>query len=146
MADAIVAGAQSAVKTLKAAQETGKQLGSVIADQQSDMEKAVQQQHAQRMKAKAEQQYLANMAEFRAYEKYQREKTQQLKIEQLKQEATKKYGKTAWAEIEATKVKMEKERAEELKYMDKDRQKQIQVFYWCLTASALITYFFKLYK
>jgi hypothetical protein len=78
--------------------------------------------------------------------KYQKEKTQQLKIEQLKQEATKKYGKTAWAEIEATKIKMEKERAEELKFMDKDRQKQVQVFYWCLTASALITYFFKLYK
>ncbi len=74
MADAIVVGAQSAVKTLKAAQETGKQLGSVIADQQSDMEKAVQQQHIQRMKAKAEQEYLATMAEFKAYEKYQKEK------------------------------------------------------------------------
>jgi len=146
MADAIVVGAQSAVKTLKAAQETGKQLGSVVTDQQSDMEKAVQQQHVQRMKAKAEQQYSANMAEFKAYEKYQKEKTQQLKIEQLKQEATKKYGKTAWAEIEATKVKMEKERAEELKFMDNDRNKQVQLFWWCATAAALITYFFKLYK
>ena len=48
--------------------------------------------------------------------------------------------------IEATKTKMEKDRAEELKFMDKDRQKQVQLFYWCLTASALITYFFKLYK
>jgi len=146
MADAIVVGAQSAVKTLKAAQETGKQLGSVVTDQQSDMEKAVQQQHVQRMKAKAEQQYSANMAEFKAYEKYQKEKTQQLKIEQLKQEATKKYGKTAWAEIEATKVKMEKEKAEELKFMDNDRNKQVQLFWWCATAAALITYFFKLYK
>jgi hypothetical protein len=146
MADAIVVGAQSAVNTLKAAQETGKQLGSIVMDQQADLEKTVQQQHVQRLKSKAEKEYLANMAEFKAYERYQKEKLQQLKLEQLKQEAIKKYGKTAWVEIEATKAKMEKDRAEELKFMDKDRHKQAQLFWWCMTAAALVTYFFKLYK
>ena len=146
MADPIVAGAQGAVNTLKAAQGASKQLSSVVMDQQADMEKAVQQQHINRMKAKAEQDYLATMAEFRAYEKYQKEKAHQQKIDQLKLEAIKKYGKAAWAEVEATKTKMEKERADELKYMDKDRQKQVQVFWWCMTAAALVTYFFKLYK
>lgn len=146
MADPIVAGAQGAVNTLKAAQGASKQLSSVVTDQQADMEKAVQQQHINRMKAKAEQDYLATMAEFRAYEKYQKEKAHQQKIEQLKLEAIKKYGKAAWAEVEATKAKMEKERADELKFMDKDRQKQVQVFWWCMTAAALVTYFFKLYK
>ncbi len=107
MSDSIVAGAQGAVNTLKAAQGAGKQLGSVVSDQQADMEKAVQQQHINRMKAKAEQDYLATLAEFRAYEKYQKQKAHQQKIDQLKQEATKKYGKTAWAEVEATKAKME---------------------------------------
>ena len=146
MADPIVAGAQSAVNTLKAAQGASKQLSAVVMDQQADMEKAVQQQHVQRLKAKAEQEYLATLAEFRAYEKYQKEKAHQRKIDELKLEAIKKYGKTAWAEIEATKVKMEKERADELKYMDKDRNKQAQLFWWCMTAAALVTYFFKLYK
>jgi len=146
MADPIVAGAQGAVNTLKAAQGASKQLSSVVMDQQADMEKAVQQQHINRMKAKAEQEYLATLAEFRAYEKYQKEKAHQQKIEQLKLEAIKKYGKAAWAEVEATKAKMEKERADELKFMDKDRQKQVQVFWWCMTAAALVTYFFKLYK
>ncbi len=146
MSDTIVAGAQGAANTLKAAQGAGKQLGSVVADQQADMEKAVQQQHIQRMKAKAEQEYLATMAEFKAYEKYQKEKAHQLKIDQLKLEAIKKYGKAAWAEVEATKVKMEKERADEMRFMDKDRQKQTQLFWWCMTAAALVTYFFKLYK
>jgi len=146
MSDPFVAGAQGAANTLKAAQGASKQLSSVVTDQQADMEKAVQQQHAQRMKAKAEREYLATMAEFKAYEKYQKEKAHQLRIDQLKLEAIKKYGKTAWAEIEATKAKMEKERAEELKFMDKDRQKQVQVFWWCMTAAALVTYFFKLYK
>ncbi len=146
MSDPIVAGAQSAVNTLKAAQGASKQLSSVIIDQQADMEKAVQQQHVQRLKAKAEQEYLATLAEFRAYEKYQKEKAHQQKIDQLKQEAIKKYGKAAWAEVEATKAKMEKERAEEMRFMDKDRQKQTQLFWWCMTAAALVTYFFKLYK
>ncbi len=146
MSDPIIAGAQSAAGTLKAAQGASKQLSSVVMDQQADMEKAVHQQHVNRMKAKAEQDYLATLAEFRAYEKYQKQKAHQQKIDQLKQEATKKYGKTAWAEVEATKAKMEKDRADELKYMDKDRQKQIQVFWWCMTAAALVTYFFKLYK
>ena len=146
MSDPIIAGAQGAANTLKAAQGAGKQLGSVVSDQQADMEKAVHQQHINRMKAKAEQEYLATLAEFRAYEKYQKEKAHQQKVNELKLEAIKKYGKTAWAEIESTKAKMQKERDDELKYMDKDRQKQVQVFYWCLTAAALITYFFKLYK
>jgi len=146
MSDPIIAGAQGAANNLKAAQGASKQLSAVVVDQQADMEKAVQQQHINRMKAKAEQDYLATMAEFRAYEKYQKEKAHQQKIDQLKLEAIKKYGKTAWAEVEATKAKMEKDRADELKYMDKDRQKQIQVFWWCMTAAALVTYFFKLYK
>ncbi len=93
MSDPIIAGAQSAAGTLKAAQGASKQLSSVVTDQQADMEKAVQQQHIQRMKAKAEQEYLATMAEFKAYEKYQKEKAHQLKIDQLKLEAIKKYGK-----------------------------------------------------
>ena len=146
MSDPIVAGAQGAVNTLKAAQGASKQLSAVVMDQQADMEKAVHQQHVQRLKAKAEQEYLATLAEFRAYEKYQKEKAHQQKINELKLEAIKKYGKTAWAEIEATKAKMEKDRADELKYMDKDRNKQAQLFWWCMTAAALVTYFFKLYK
>lgn len=146
MSDPIIAGAQGAVNTLKAAQGASKQLSSVVTDQQADMEKAVQQQHVQRLKAKAEQEYLATMAEFRAYEKYQKEKAHEKKVLELKLEAIKKYGKNAWAEVEATKVRMEKERIDELKYMDKDRNKQVQVFWWCMTAAALVTYFFKLYK
>ena len=137
---------KAAVSTIKEAQNIGKQLAGVVVDQQADMEKAVQQQHVQRLKAKAEQEYLATMAEFKAYEKYQKEKAHQERIDQLKLEAIKKYGKAAWVEIEATKAKMQKEREDELKYMDKDRNRQAQLFWWCMTAAALVTYFFKLYK
>ena len=146
MADPIVTGAQGAVSTLKGAQNAGKQLGSVVSDQQADMESAVQQQHIQRLQAKAKREHRQAMAEFRAFEKYESDKAHAKEIEKIKNEAISKYGKNAWAEIEALKSKMEKERSAEEKLMDVDRQKQMQVFWWCMTAAALVTYFFKLYK
>jgi hypothetical protein len=146
MADPIVTGAQGAVSTLKGAQNAGKQLGSVVSDQQADMENSVQQQHIQRMQAKAKKEHRQAMAEFRAFEKYESDKAHAKEIEKIKNEAISKYGKNAWTEIEALKNKMEKERSEEANLMDVDRQKQMQAFWWCMTAAALITYFFKLYK
>lgn len=146
MADINLSAAKAAVGTLKEAQNVGKQLSGVVTDQQADMEKAVHQQHTQRLQARAKQEYLISIAEFKAFEKYEKEKAQEKEIEKLKAQAIQKYGKNAWSEIEATKLKMIKEREEENKYMDKDRQKQIQAFWWCATAAALITYFFKLYK
>ena len=146
MADPIIAGAQGAVSTLKGAQNAGKQLGGVVSDQQADMEAAVREQHRQRMQAKARQEYMQSMAEFRAFEKYEKDKAHAREVEKIKNQAISKYGKNAWIEIEALKLKMERERSEEEKLMDVDRQKQIQVFWWCMTAAALVTYFFKLYK
>ena len=146
MSDPFVAGAQGAANTLKAAQGAGKQLGSVVIDQQADMENAVQQQHKARIQAKLAEQKKAAMLEVRAVEKYEQEKAHLQELEKLKQDIIRKHGKNAWSEVEAIKLKMQKEREAENKLMDHDRQKQIEVFWWCMTASALITYFFKLYK
>jgi len=43
-------------------------------------------------------------------------------------------------------VRTKKERDDEMKYMDSDRNRMNNLFWWCLTVAALITYFFKLYK
>jgi len=141
-----VAGAKSAANTLKGAQAAGKELGSVVTSQQADMEAAVQQQHRARLKAQAEEARRAAMAEFKAVERYEAQKAHEREVERIKQQTISKYGKTAWTEVEAVKAKMERERQEELKYMDKDRARQVQVFWWCMTAAAAVTYFFKLYK
>jgi hypothetical protein len=146
MADPIVTGAQGAVSTLKGAQNVGKQLGGVVTDQQADMERSVEEQHRQRMLAKAKTEHRKSMAEFRAFEKYESDKAHAKEIEKIKNEAIAKYGKNAWTEIEDLKTQMEKDRSAEEKLMDKDRQKQIELFWWCMTAAALVTYFFKLYK
>jgi len=141
-----VAGAKAAASTLRGAQAAGKELGSVVTSQQADMEAAVQQQHRARLKAQADEARRAAMAECRAVERYEAQKAHQREVERIKQDIIRKHGKNAWTEVEAVKAKMERDREQELKYMDKDRARQIQVFWWCMTAAAAVTYFFKLYK
>lgn len=141
-----VAGAKAAAGTLKGAQAAGKELGSVVTAQQADMEAAVQQQHRARLKAQADEARRAAMAEFRAVDRYEAEKAHQREVERIKQDIIRKHGKNAWTEVEAVRAKMERDREQELKYMDKDRARQIQVFWWCMTAAAAVTYLLKLYK
>ena len=141
-----VAGAKAAASTLKGAQAAGKELGSVVTSQQADMEAAVQQQHRARLKAQADEARRAAMAEFRAVDRYEAEKAHQREVERIKQDIIRKHGKNAWTEVEAVKAKMERDREQELKYMDKDRARQIQVFWWCMTVAAAVTYLLKLYK
>jgi len=146
VADINLSAGKAAVNTLKEAQNIGKQLSGVVTDQQADMEKNVQEQHRQRMKEKAKAELMAASEEFRAFDKYEAEKQHQKEIDKLKAQATQKYGKNAWAEIEAIKVRTKKERDDEMEYMDSDRNRMNNLFWWCLTVAALITYFFKLYK
>ena len=146
MADINLSAGKAAVNTLKEAQNVGKQLSGVVTDQQADMEKNVQEQHRQRMKEKAKAELMAASEDFRAFDKYEAEKQHKKEIDKLKVQATQKYGKNAWAEVEAIKVRTKKERDDEMKYMDSDRNRMNNLFWWCLTVAALITYFFKLYK
>jgi len=141
-----VSGAKAAASTLKGAQAAGKELGSVVTSQQTDMEAAVQQQHRARVQAKLAAERRAVMLEVRAVEKYEQQKAHEREIEKIKQDTIRKHGKTAWDEVEVLKAKMQKEAEAESKLMDHDRDRQVQVFWWCMTAAALVTYFFKLYK
>jgi len=146
MPDPISAGGQTAVASLKSAQNVGKQLGAVVVDQQADMEKSVQEQHKQRLLAQKRKEYEHSIEEFRAFERYEKDKAHEKEIAKIKAQAISKYGASAWNEIESLKLKIKKEKEEEKKLMDKDREKVQELFWWCMTAAALITYFFKLYK
>jgi len=141
-----VSGAKAAASTLKGAQAAGKELGSVVTAQQADMEASIQQQQRARVQANLAAERRAAMLEVRAVEKYEQQKAHEREIEKIKQDTIRKHGKTAWDEVEALKAKMQKEAEAESKLMDHDRDRQVQVFWWCMTAAALVTYFFKLYK
>ena len=146
MADINVSAGKAAVNTLKEAQNIGKQLSGVVTDQQADMERSVQEQHRQRLKERAKAELQAASEEFRAFDKYETEKQHQKDIEKLKATAIQKYGKNAWTEVEGVKARIKKERDEEMNYMNSDRNKMNNLFWWCVTAAALITYFLQLHK
>ena len=131
---------------LKGANQIGKDLGNIVADQQSSMENAVKQAHKQRMEAAARKAQQESLEEFQAVKKYEEQKNHEQQIEKLKAQTIARHGKNAWLEVESLKLKLKKEREEEEKLMDKDRHKVHELFWWCMTVSALITYFFKLYK
>jgi hypothetical protein len=144
--DPILTGAKGAVSTLKNAQSVSKDLSKIVGDQQADMEAAVNEQHRIRVEAKLKENAIKAAAEFKAFEQYEKEKTHQKELQHLKERAIAKYGKNAWVEIESLKVKLEKERIDEDKLISNDRDKINQLFWWCATVAALLTYFLKLYK
>lgn len=144
--DPISTGAKGAVSTLKNAQNAGKDLGKIVVDQQADIEATVNEQHRIRVEAKLKENAIKAAAEFKAFERYERDKAHQRELQHLKERAIAKYGKNAWIEIESLKNKLEKERIDEDKLISNDRDKINQLFWWCATVAALITYFLKLYK
>ena len=139
-------GVKSATTALKSAQSAGKELGAVVSTQQADMEAAVQREHQSRIKAKLTEQHRKSTLEYRALEKFESKINYERDVARLKTETIQKYGKDAWSKVEAEKATIEKEYNAELSDMDYDRHRQIDALCWCFTASALITYFFKLYK
>jgi hypothetical protein len=144
--DPISTGAKGAVSTLKNAQSVSKDLGKIVVDQQADIEATVNEQHRIRVEAKLKENAIKAAAEFKAFERYERDKAHQKELQHLKEKAIAKYGKNAWVEIESLKNKLEKERIDENKLISNDRDKINQLFWWCATVAALITYFLKLYK
>ena len=139
-------GVKSATTALKTAQSAGKELGAVVSSQQADMEAGVQREHQARVKAKLTEQHRKSTLEYRALEKFESKINYERDVARLKTETIQKYGRDAWTKVEAEKATIEKEYNVELSAMDYDRHRQIDALCWCFTASALITYFFKLYK
>jgi hypothetical protein len=139
-------GIKSATTTLKTAQSAGKELGAVVSSQQADMEATIQREHKARITAKLAEDDRKQSLELRALAKFESKMRYEQEIAKLKADTIKKYGKDAWAKVEAEKAQMEKDRNAELSAMERDRQKQFDLLCWCFVAGALVTYFFKLYK
>jgi hypothetical protein len=137
---------KTASTTLKEAQKIGKELGSVVSDQQADMEATIQKEHKARITAKLAENVRKASLEVKAVEKFESKVKHDQELAKLKADTIRKYGKDAWVKVEAEKALIEKERQAELTAMDVDRHKQIDLFCWCMTVAALITYFLKLYK
>ena len=66
--DPISTGAKGAVNTLKSAQSVGKDLSTIVVDQQANIEATVNEQHRIRVEAKLKENAIKSAAEFKAFE------------------------------------------------------------------------------
>lgn len=134
------------IKTLQGAQKLGKDAGKIVTDIQSDMENTIQAAHRKREQARRlETQALINL-ELKAIEKFEDEQKRKRMLDDLQKDLTKRHGKNAWNEVQTIKADLTKINQQESKYMDRDRKKIEDLFWYCIGVSALITYLFKLYK
>jgi hypothetical protein len=104
--DKMLETAKTASTTLREAQKIGKELGSVVSDQQADMEAAVQNQHKARVTAKLAEAARKASLEVRALEKFESNFRHEQELAKLKADTIRKYGKDAWNKVEAEKALM----------------------------------------
>lgn len=134
------------IKSIQSAQKIGKDAAKIVTDIQSDMESTVQAAHRKRERErKLEAQALINL-ELKAIEKFEEDQKRKRMLDDLQRDLTKRHGKNAWNEVQTIKSDLNKINQEESKYMDRDRRKVEDLFWYCIGAAAIITYLFKLYK
>ena len=82
----------------------------------------------------------------RALDEWLAEQAREQNKAQVRAEVERTYGRGSWEKIEATKARMVQTEAEDRRHADEMRLKMNDLLWWCIGASALITYGFKLYK
>ena len=138
--------AKVAVSTIKEAKEAGEELGRVIVEMQNQNERQIRQHQIKVLSDRKQARIHDRELDQRAIDEWIAEIEREKKKEQVKVEIEKVYGKGAWEKIQATKQKMLEIEKADKKAADEMRHKMNDLFWWCLGASALITYAFKLYK
>jgi hypothetical protein len=110
------------------------------------MEKTVRDQQQKRIQERKQKEQLLITAELNAIRKFEEEEQRKQALDNLKNDVTKRHGKDAWGKVQQIKTELQNQSAEDMKYIDRDRHKVQDLFWYCIGVAALITYFFKLYK
>ncbi len=138
--------AKLAVNTIKEAKEAGEELGRMIVEMQEQNEKQIRQHQYRVLKERRDARAHERELDQLALNEWIAEREREKNIENVKDQVEKTYGKGAWEKVQATKQRMLEIEKQDKKAADELRHKMNDLFWWCLGASALITYAFKLYK
>lgn len=138
--------AKAAVSTIKEAKEAGEELGRMIVEMQEQNEKQIRQHQYKVLKERRDARAHERELDQLALNEWIAEEERKKNIENVKEQVERTYGKGAWEKVQATKARMKQIELEDKKAADELRHKMNDLFWWCLGASALITYAFKLYK
>jgi hypothetical protein len=131
---------------LKQAKKLGDDTSKFVGEIQSDMEKSVQNEQKKRVQERRNQEQLLINAELAAIRKFEEELQREQLVKKLKTDLTSKHGKDAWTKVEKYKVEIQEQNNQDMKFINRDRQKVQDLLWYCIGVAALITYFFKLYK
>ena len=131
---------------LKDAQKLAKDTAKIVTDIQSDNNQAVSQAHKNReLEKKSKEKMLIN-AEFKAFEKFQEEQERKEMLQKMEKDVINKYGKEAWQRVQQIKQEINKHDDEEMKLIQKDKDKVNDLFWWILGIVSIFVYVFKVYK
>ena len=134
------------LNSLKEAQKLGKDTAKIVTDIQSDNDAAVKQAHKKReLEKKSKERMLLN-AELQAFEKFQAEQERKEMLQKMEKDIINKYGKEAWQRVQQLREEINKSNEEEMKLVQKDKDKVNDLFWWILGIVSIFVYVFKVYK
>jgi hypothetical protein len=131
---------------LKDTQKLAKDTAKIVTDIQSDNEAAVKQAQKKReIEKKSKERMLLN-AEIQAFEKFQAEQERKEMLQKMEKDVINKYGKEAWQRVQQLREEINKSNEEEMKLVQKDKDKVNDLFWWILGIVSILVYLFKGYK
>ena len=131
---------------LKDTQKLAKDTAKIVTDIQSDNEAAVKQAQKKRdIEKKSKERMLLN-AELQAFEKFQAEQERKEMLQKMEKDVINKYGKEAWQRVQQLREEINKSNEEEMKLVQKDKDKVNDLFWWILGIVSIFVYVFKVYK
>jgi hypothetical protein len=134
------------LSALKNAKKLGDDTAKFVGEIQGDMEKTVRDEQKKRVQERKNQEQMLINAELNAIRKFEEEEQRKILLNNLKNDLTKKHGKDAWNKVQQLKTEIQNQNAQDMKYIDRDRHKVQDLFWYCVGVAAIITYLFKLYK
>ena len=134
------------LNALKEAQKIGKDTAKIVTDIQSDNNEAVKQAQKKREYEKRQKERMYINAEIQAFEKFQEEQERKEMLQKMEKDVINKYGKEAWQRVQQLKQEINKSNEEEMKLVQKDRDKVNDLFWWILGIVSIVIYLFKVYK
>ena len=85
-------------------------------------------------------------AELQAFEKFQAEQERKEMLQKMEKDIINKYGKEAWQRVQQLREEINKSNEEEMKLVQKDKDKVNDLFWWILGIVSIFVYVFKVYK
>ncbi len=140
MSDGLLEGAKSLSSSLNASREVSKELSKSIADTRQEAIDVAAQRNLDRRRELRENEVRKELFLKRVLIQWEHEEQVRREEAKIRADFLKKYGKR-WAEVEALKVKLEKQEKEFQKEFNKDLRKAQVAQFWCFVVAGYIAYY-----